>query len=295
MRAGIGVDFKRRQLRRRAEHLSQDGAAYARSRLQVLLRQGPRRTPIRPKPIRWRPTRCSKRSWTATTTWKTTSISWPNSRTAQRSRPTTPDASSINEKGEEVFGFGKYKGRSRGRGVPQSEPSYYSVDDERRFPALHEKGHHRNPAARLEGEETLDAYVQTDSHNGGMSLHRVDARISVGSAVAEVGDDRLYRRREVLHPHRAARPDALLDRAALRRERADARGVQSDDGRRVESRPERQNSGSRPADATRRSAAHGQTGEETPQKVHSAYGGGARDALRHFEALRHFGRDAAGG
>ena len=37
-----------------------------------------------------------------------------------------------------------------------------------------------------------------------MSLHRVDARIGVGSAVAEVGDDRLYRRREVLHPHRAA-------------------------------------------------------------------------------------------
>ena len=48
--------------------------------------------------LRWRPTRCSKRSWTATTTWKTTSISWPNSPRAT-SRPTTPDAFSITRKG----------------------------------------------------------------------------------------------------------------------------------------------------------------------------------------------------
>lgn len=46
---------------------------------------------------RWRPTRCSRPSWSVIPIWRTTSTSWPNSRPAPK-RPTTPDASSSTKK-----------------------------------------------------------------------------------------------------------------------------------------------------------------------------------------------------
>ena len=52
-----------------------------------------------------------------------------------------------NEKGEEVFGFGNVQRPLRSRNLPRGT-ELLRVDDERRLPALHQKGHYRNPDAR---------------------------------------------------------------------------------------------------------------------------------------------------
>ena len=52
-----------------------------------------------------------------------------------------------NDKGEEVFGFGKYKGRSVAE-IFRLEPSYYAWMMNGDFPLYTKKGHHRNPHAR---------------------------------------------------------------------------------------------------------------------------------------------------
>ena len=98
----------------------------------------------------------------------------------------------FNEKGEEVFGFGKYKGRPVAE-VFRAEPSYYAWSSR------------RSVCAKKRND---DEAILCDSPAAPVE--------PVRPCGAEIRDDRVYQRLEILRPHGAARRNALRAFEGLR-------------------------------------------------------------------------------